>query len=499
MGYKIVLTSDRTLMSDYNKIMFLGFAACFPKVIPQSVYELIFCPPVPHENGVVKFATCGLRKIEAALLASGFTKDEVVVAHPEHLDKLVDEDTKVLGISSNDPLGLGPASSTFSSLLNREPYTSIYFRKLITNKLIREYGLKVIVGGEGAWQLENEAIRKKLGIECLVIGEGELTAPMLFKKAINNEPLPSVIQGEIVPTDKIPLIANPTINGVVEIARGCGRGCKFCNPTMLRFRSLPLERIIEECKINLASGSHIILHAEDVLRYCAKGHIPEEEKVLELIETVRALTPNVGISHFALASALAKPTLIENISEILELGSRTKPWLSGQTGIETASPRLVSAHLKGKVKPFEVEKWPEVVYESFKLLADNNWVPCSTLILGMPGEQGSDTLETLKLMEKLEQYKSLIIPLFFVPIGIMKESNFFRKKNMQPEHWMLIAQAIKHNFKWIYFIADDMFKVKGTSLIKSGALRFIIKYFEMRVKPYVESMEAGKNPGSKYA
>ena len=45
-GYKIVLTADRTLMSDYGGSIFLGFSACVPKgLIPDKVYFSLFCPP----------------------------------------------------------------------------------------------------------------------------------------------------------------------------------------------------------------------------------------------------------------------------------------------------------------------------------------------------------------------------------------------------------------------------------------------------------------------
>ena len=38
-GYEIVLTADRTLMSHYNGLVFLGFGACVPKgLIPDIMY-----------------------------------------------------------------------------------------------------------------------------------------------------------------------------------------------------------------------------------------------------------------------------------------------------------------------------------------------------------------------------------------------------------------------------------------------------------------------------
>ena len=141
---KIVLTADRTLMSEYNKNIFLGFAACAPKFIPGWLYTKIFCPPVEEEDGRAKFGHCGQRKIEAALLTNGFNEEDIAVIRPERLNKVIDQYTKVLCITTHDPLGLGPASSTFSDLGGRESFTSFYFRKLITNPLIRKKNLSLL-------------------------------------------------------------------------------------------------------------------------------------------------------------------------------------------------------------------------------------------------------------------------------------------------------------------------------------------------------------------
>ncbi len=60
-------------------------------------------PPVPTENGVAKLAPCGTRKIEAALLEH-FKENEVAVVPPDKIEKFITKETKVVGITSNDPL-----------------------------------------------------------------------------------------------------------------------------------------------------------------------------------------------------------------------------------------------------------------------------------------------------------------------------------------------------------------------------------------------------------
>ena len=491
---KIVLTADRTLMSEYNKHEFLGFAACSPKFIPGWLYTKIFCPPLKEENGRVKYGHCGQRKIEASLLNNGFSEKDVAVVRPDRLNNVVNEETKVLCITTHDPLGLGPASTTFSDLAGKETFTSSYFRKLITNPIIREHNLTVMVGGPGAWQLTDERIMARFAIDCVVVGEGEITAVKLIEKALNGGKLPPFVQGEVVPLDQIPLVKNPTINGLIEICRGCGRGCKFCNPTMLNFRCQPIENIMKEAKLNVDAGNGVLFHAEDVLRYKAKGFVPNEKEVLKLFNGAKKLTDNIGISHFAHASAMAKPSLIEKLSELMDAGSKNCPFLSGQVGIETGSPRLVAKYMKGKAKPFKPEGWPEMIIESHKLLSDNHWVPVETLIMGLPGEKPEDTRKTIDLIHDLSEYKSLIVPLYFVPIGNLQGKGFFRTKCNTSEQWQLLAACVNHDFKWVYQLAGENLSTVGMSGWKIWAIKRVIRIMERKLNPYLKIMEEGINP-----
>ena len=493
MGYKIVLTADKTLMSSYNGSMFIGFAACFPRVLPKWLYSRLFCPSKPHLKGVATHAPAGLRKIEASLIEAGLPASDIGIAHPERLDIVVDGDTKIIGVTSSDPMGLGPASSTFSSLLEKETYTAYFFRTLMEDLRQRAPTAKIVVGGPGAWQLTDEATRTGMGIDCLVEGEGELIAPQLFRDSLDGRALPAYVTGGPVPVESIPRITGPTINGTVEISRGCGRGCDFCNPNMRLVRHIPIERILDEVSINLNGGTKITLHAEDVLRYKAKGMRPEREEVVKLFEEVLRLTDNVGLSHIALSSALAEPALIEDMSWLTGAKDGRKH-MYAQTGIETGSPELVSRHMKGKAKPFEPEKWPEVVVESFKLLSDNNWVLCGTLVMGMPGEKAQDVWKTIELIRDLRAHKSLIVPLFFVPLGDLKEDAFFGPDSMLPEHWTLLGECIEHDFHWVPIMMDELFAQNRMSAAKSSGMKLAAWYMQRRLREPLELMRAGKDP-----
>ena len=184
----IILTADRTLMSNYHGNQFLGFGTCAPSnFIPDVLYSYLFFPPVKTNKGLPTAAPYGLRKIEAQLLKEGFN---VLTVSPQHLRKYL-KDAKVIGIHTMDPFGFGPASTTLASLFQKEPFLARHFHSLVTSPIIREAkrnGTKVIVGGPGAWQFRYrpQLVEKKI-IDCVVEGEAENVIGKLFKSALNGE------------------------------------------------------------------------------------------------------------------------------------------------------------------------------------------------------------------------------------------------------------------------------------------------------------------------
>jgi radical SAM superfamily enzyme YgiQ (UPF0313 family) len=479
-GYKIVLTADRTLMSEYRGGLFFGFSACVPTgLIPDRLYFSLINPSVEvNEDGSVKCAPCGIRKIEAALLDYGFDRDDVVVAHPEYLAKLVGPKTRVVGVSETDPLGIGPATSSFTQLLGEEAYMAIKFKELLRHPAIRRFKPKIVVGGPGAWQLEDEEVRRELGIDCVVVGEGEKTAGPIFEKAVNGEELPEVVHGKVVPGWEIPIMRGPTICGVIEIARGCGRGCKFCVPTLQRYRCLPIEHILKEVGVNLRAGKQPLLHAEDVLRYKAKGVEVNKEAVVSLFRTVCDYpgVESASISHFALSSVAAAPDVVEEISNILCLKEH-KAWLGGQTGIETGSPRLMGMHMAGKCRPFKPEDWPDIVVEAFDILSRNNWIPATTLILGLPGETDRDLDLTIDLVERLRSFKSLIVPLFMVSMGALRgKAESFTVEDMTLKHSELYIKCWEHDLFWVPSLLDEYCRISISNRVARRSLEIVFSY-----------------------
>jgi hypothetical protein len=57
---KILLTSDRTLMSDYHSNEFIGFGTCAPpNFVPEWLYSYLFFPDIKTKKGIPGAAPYG--------------------------------------------------------------------------------------------------------------------------------------------------------------------------------------------------------------------------------------------------------------------------------------------------------------------------------------------------------------------------------------------------------------------------------------------------------
>lgn len=494
MGYPVVLTCDRTMASEYHGLMFLGFSACIPQgTIPDWIYYPLFCPSAPvKKNGALIYANCGMRRIEAALLSHGFKRSDIIVAHPDYLDRVIDSSTRIVSISSNDPLGLGPATTTFGDLWGGEARMAYKLRELLHHKAILRYKPAVFLGGPGAWQVaENNEKRLKLGIDCVVIGEGDITAPKLFKSVLDGkkEDLPEVVHGEVAAVDQIRGISGGTIIGLIEITRGCARSCAFCAPSVRKVRSLPVDGILNDVRVNIEAGNDgVILHGEDMLLYQSDGLSINSNAVIDLIQKVYSVpgVNFVGISHVSLSSIASSPQTIKKMAEILELGTPRHPVNYYQVGIETGSPALIGKLMKGKVYPFKPEEWPDVVRKGFRVSHENHFVCCATIILGLPGETAEDVKLTTELVKSLNPYQSVIIPLFFTPMQTtrLEDQKPFTKKDLTSLHDQLLAACWEHNAIWFPELWKNYGRNKNVVLRKSVDffLKHGIRYFLRRMR-----------------
>ena len=462
-GYPIVLTASRAEANEYDNNPFAAFICTFPKKLSSLALKEHLINIPKNKDGTAQRTIYGLRKVES-LISQEFGQENVVVTHYDQLDKFIGKNTKIVGISSMDPMGLAYVSTTYNSLIGfgGEALNAAEFEKLITHPAIQHYKPKIIVGGAGSWQINEAGTQKKWGIDVLFQGEGEEDLISVFKKMMNNEPVPSYFVAQKPNRKKIPPITHAACYGMVEITRGCGRGCQFCSPTNRTKYSFPLDYIMKEVKTNINGGaSTIFTVTEDIFLYKSKpGFIPNREAIVKLYKSIASYpgVEHILLSHASLAPVIYDQKLMDELSPILLEKTRWTPeltksypkrFVSVEVGIETGSVRLMKKYMKGKALPYTVDNWPELVVQGVGIMNDYDWWPLCTIMTGQPDETEDDVRATLDLIDDLRNHnaKMFYTPVLFIPLKEAVLGNYRRTnlKNLSELQWEVIARCWKNN------------------------------------------------------
>ena len=450
-GRRIVLTADRSLMTNYRGNFLYGFIACGPyELVPEFVFDKLFCPSVEtiKNTGEVKVAQCGLRRVESALLKE-YTRDDLLIAHPNMLDRCVGPNTKVIGINVMDPLGMAPVTTTMSP--EKLSYVAMKFKKMCASiiQLKKKYDFKVVVGGNGSWELAKPDRMKIHGIDTVVIGEADELALDLFHDLEAGD-APELLHTFVRRIENIPMIQGPTVNSLIEAMRGCGRGCDFCDVNKRSKKDIPLERLQTEAKINLNYGfDSIWLQSDEILLYGwdSKDFVPNSDAIINLWKGLKLTGANfVGTTHMTLSAVASSPELIEKLSNINDMDSSGR-WLATNLGVETVAPGMVKKHLGVKTKPFQPEEWGSVVREGCNILNKNHWFPALTLIIGWPDETPDETQYTIDLIEDFKHMnmRGLVAPLLYQDFS---EKNSMHFGNLNEAQFTLFWKCWQHNL-WV--------------------------------------------------
>lgn len=385
-----------------------------------------------RSDGQAMYVPNGLRVIESLLLER-FAPEDIAVCYPDQLDLFVGPDTRVIGVHAHNPLGITFATDVYAHFYgaHKEPVNALEFRRLMEHPAIARHKshLKLIVGGPGSWQLERRGMLDRWGIDCVVDGEAEGIALDLFERAARGEALERKISGASPDPGQIPLIQHRSTFGVVEVTRGCGRGCQFCSIALRHGTSLPLDHIIESVRIQAREGADTILITTEDLFLYEQGpkfqtNGPALKRMLEAVAGVEGIK-RVVVSHGTMAPVVRDPEVIEMLSPIAVDKSIHQHRRSAHPdhrycmlfiGLETGSPRLFAQYMKGKSYPYKPEQWPEVILKGMQILNKHNWFPFCTWILGLPGETREDTKQSLDLLYALKDARWCPVPTLFVPL-----------------------------------------------------------------------------------
>ncbi len=500
MPFDFIITTDRTMMTDHHGKEFLGFMTTSPAVgLPEWAWMWLCAPKMKtDELGRPWQAPYGLRKIEAALVNAGFN---AAIIDPDHLYKYVKQAKAVL-IGHHDFFAFCAPSSTWWAITKREPVNRRYFIRLMKSSAIQEAkrnGAKIIVGGPAAWQwLYTAEYWEKWGVDVVVDGEAEKVIVDLAQRVLDGVPLPRYVYvgpNEAPNIKEIPTILHASVNGLVEIMRGCPRGCKFCSVTLRPLRYIPLEMIEKEIQVNVREGvAHGLLHSEDVLIYGAYGIKPRPKPVLRLHEIALRYYRSIAWSHSSLSAIVCAEKEHRLVSTLMDyiLSRANQEFLGLQTGIETGSPRLANEIMKAKAAPFKTENWPDIVEEAFAIMHENNIIPAATIMLNIPGETVDDILRTLELLDSLRDYRSLIVPMYFVPLGVLKDQSL--QIQIKPEHIEVMWACLEHSLKWapeiakLYLKGPVYFPVRLLLQVMIWWIRRRAGELKPRLKSYMERL-----------
>jgi radical SAM superfamily enzyme YgiQ (UPF0313 family) len=476
-GFPIVLTADRTLTANYRLLFDGMLAASQTTTAPPAIFGPLLMPQRAPLGLRASVAPLGLRRLEAALLAGGFSADDVAVVAEDQLAQAIGPTTRIIGISCGEPTGLGMNSSTMTAVVGGRIYPEAMFRRLLRkiHQLNRGVSAKIVLGGPGAWQLAgDEPKNAALGIDHVIAGYAEGAAAATFRRLLSNEALPFVVPGGWTPTTPIPPICGASTMGVVEISRGCGLGCSFCTIGRVPMTHLPPQTILADVAANVAAGmANVALLSEDFFRYGADGLQAKPAALLGLLREIRAI-PQLGIMQIDHASVAGVAQFDdEQLRAIHDLltgpGTNRCVWVN--LGVETAADdllRQIGAAVKGARDI--TEPWGDCCARHLRRLCQAGFFPMASLVIGLPGERDEHLQTTLSWVKSLSDQRLAVFPVLYAPVD---GSPPLDRRSLRPLHWELIRACYRLNFRWIPWFFRDNQAAAGVSVVRRAALQVL--------------------------
>jgi radical SAM superfamily enzyme YgiQ (UPF0313 family) len=476
-GARIVLTAPLTEIIDHAGYFIQMSMASLPMWL-----EGILNKKYPkwrdveyNGDGSARYMPAGVRVLEASLLRH-YPASDIACCYPADLEKFVGPNTRIVAVSTHNPLGVTFAAGVYTSIFgsSRQPINSHYamelFNAIKTNPF--RNGFKVIVGGSGGWQITQTNSWEKCSVDCVVEGRSESAdVKKLFDMALAGEDLPKQIdvahpkdRNEILFPDK------RTTFGVVEMTTGCGRRCQFCVPDLNPQIDMPKDKMMDAVRANVRDGNKQISLATEDMFIWGQVHtdtpfyFPNREALVDLYKSV-CETPGVEqhvLSHSTIAPAVVDPIMIQQITEVcIDKSPIHLPLLSSHpqkkalvplVGLETGSVRMAKQIMPSKGVPFPIEEWQSVFIRGLEVMNKNNWFPAATLIVGNPGETDEDVMATLDLIYEVERRGlfAFFIPSIFTPLHDTRmedKKGVSQTRELTPLQWQLMMKCWKMNLR----------------------------------------------------
>ena len=479
----VVLVTDRTLSANYKVIFEAMLATMQTTTAPRMVMKGLLCPRVSADRvGRASSASISIRRVESCLLArTELTSRDVVCVTPESLGKVLGPWVKIVGVSSSDPLGGGMSNTTTSSFWPGELYTALWTDQMMQRirRAKDRWGFTVIAGGGGAWQwARDRAAAERQGIDVIFEGYFESAGPQLVTDILAGRAAPNHVPAGETATAAIEPMTGPAVLGMLELSRGCGKGCDFCPMAAHRMEHVSPETILADLETNVAGGQmSAVSGSEDFFRYGGTGSKVNFEALRSLLERMHEVR-GLGfmqIDHANISSVLQLS--VEELREIRRLlrFGRDAKYLWVNMGIETASPRLLRSVSPGKAAPFALDDWEDMVRDAAGRINDAGFFPVFSIVLGLPGETPDDVARTMKLVQDLDRRPVVIFPIFYEPLPKpgAEPRGAFSLHSLTPAHLELYTTCYEINFRRIPPLFWDNQRAGGVGRLKRTMLQLL--------------------------
>jgi len=500
----VVLVADPTLSARYG-VLFEGiFATAQTTEVPGWLMRHFLAPPARADaDGRARTAPLGVRRVEAALLDSGaLGPDDVAVTTPEAVGRLLGPWTKVVGVSSSDPLGHGMSNTTRRAFSSGTLYTRLWTGRLMGRlaEARRRCGFRIVAGGAGAWQYVHhpqEAARH--GVDTVFEGYVEGDGAARLVAMVEGEEAPARVRSRATAAEAARPIRGPSTMGVVELSRGCGNGCRFCLMADRRLEHLAEETILSDVETNVADGARaLVSSSEDFFRYGAEGRRVHFERLRGLLARMQPVRRGalMQIGHAAITSVLQLDA--DELAEIRRLLAADPHarhlWIN--LGLESANGRLVAANGPGKIAPFDPDDWEAMARDAADRLHRAGFFPLFSIILGLAGETPDDLARTHRLVERLGAAPTAVFPVFHEPVRPDRDGPAFRLEAMTRRHLALQAACYEMNFRWIPRVYWDNQRAGGVGWTRRAMTQVLgraeIRMWRRRFRRLRASLDAAE-------
>jgi len=282
----------------------------------------------------------------------------------------------------------------------------------------------------------------------------------------------------------------------VEVMRGCGIGCDFCEVTLRPLRYYPPEAVAKEVAVNAANGyTNAWLQTDEVFAYKHGPHFQPNPEALQELFTAAISVKGIEHSnptHGRISIPCGYPEMISRITSIVRAGP--SHWVGLQVGLETGSERLAAVHMPNKTLPLRIGpdgSWQEIVLGGLANLNRAFWRPAFTVQVGQAGETPEDNWETVALVNRMSEQTAqgrrsefTVTPMQNVPLGLIK-SRAFHADMLDESQLAVYYACYRHLFKMVS--RDSMRDSKG-NVVEKAMVSLVLGVGSFGLLHYIEGL-----------